>query len=214
MPGAVLNVMTWNVRHSTPARDVVDTVVELIERHLLDIVMLQEVTPLSIVPPRLLVPRALARATGWRLIFGCHPRPYPSWLEGVAILTALPVDTTTRVRVSANRTYVQTAIAHPELGTCTAGVVHLSDPASRAQEITRIAAHAPRSRTVLAGDFNLSPSDPILMLALADYAPDDRPGVDHVYVSGDLTIVASRTEPTTASDHDPVIGSVALGEPR
>src|SRR5579859_3194274 len=72
VPGAVLNVMTWNVRHSTPAREVVDTVVELIERHLLDIVMLQEVTPLSIVPPRLLVPRALARATGWRLIFGCH----------------------------------------------------------------------------------------------------------------------------------------------
>jgi endonuclease/exonuclease/phosphatase family metal-dependent hydrolase len=209
----MLTLATWNVRHSTSAAGIVATVTDLIGRHELDVICLQELTPLSLAPPRASVHRALRRATGWHTLLAVHPRPYPGWLEGVAILTRLPVVRHRRIWLSSNRRYVQTVVRDPELGEVCIGGIHLSSPGRRRHELRRALAAAPEHGYVLAGDFNLRLHDPILSEALSGYASDGLPGVDHIYVTPDLRLVQSHVERTSASDHDAVVGLIAAGAP-
>jgi endonuclease/exonuclease/phosphatase family metal-dependent hydrolase len=200
--------MTWNVRHSTPTGEIVGVVEELIDTCGLDVVCLQEVTAASLAPPRFATHRALARATGWKVSLASHPRLYPGWVEGVAILTHLPILARRRARLSPNRSYLQAVIRDTELGELSIGCIHLSSPDRREPELRRALHGAPPHRFVLAGDFNLRASDPALRTALASYRSDGLPGVDHVYLSADLRIVEARLEPTAPSDHDAVIAWV------
>jgi endonuclease/exonuclease/phosphatase family metal-dependent hydrolase len=186
----------------------VSTVTDLIVRKALDVVCLQELAPLSVTPPRASVHRALARATGWDSAFAVHPRLYPGWLEAVGILTRLPIARGRRIRLGPGRGHVQAVVRSAVLGEVCIGCIHLSSPARRRRELRRAVSEAPRRRSILAGDFNLRPDDPILTSELPGLASDDLPGVDHVYVSPDLRIVRSEIEPTAASDHDAVVVSI------
>lgn len=200
--------MTWNVRHSTPTGQIVAIVAALVEQHELDAVCLQELTPLSIVPPRTSVHRTLASTTGWDGALAIHPRLYPGWLEGVGILTRLSIVARRRVRLSANRSYVEAVVRHADLGEVCLGCIHLSSPRWRGSELKRAVSRAPQRRYILAGDFNLHQNDPVLRARLPRHSSDGLPGVDHVYVTPDLAVVEPHIESTAASDHDAVIASI------
>ena len=203
-----MRLATWNVRHSTPTAQIVSTVTDLIGRKDLELVCLQELAPLSVVPPRASVHRALARATGWDMAFAIHPRLYPGWLEAVGIFTRFPIVRTQRIRLGPSRSYVQAMVRTSAMGDVCIGCVHLSSPGRRRRELRRALLEAPRRRYVMAGDFNLRPGDPILTSELPGLVSDDLPGVDHVYVTPDLSVVSSEIEPTVASDHDAVVVSI------
>jgi endonuclease/exonuclease/phosphatase family metal-dependent hydrolase len=204
----VLRLATWNVRHSTATSQVVGTVEELIGRHELDLVCLQELTPFSVAPLRVSVHRALERATGWHAAVAVHPRLYPGWLEAVGILTHLPIVRSGRSRLGPNRSFVQAVVRSVTLGEVCIGCIHLSSPVRRRQELRRAMLEAPDRRYVLAGDFNLRVDDAIVSAEVPHLTSDDLPGVDHIYLTGDLRLVDRHIERTEASDHDAVVAVI------
>ncbi|MGA2929134.1 MAG: endonuclease/exonuclease/phosphatase family protein [Solirubrobacteraceae bacterium] len=201
--------MTWNVKHSTPTGDIVETVQALIRGHGLDVVCLQELAPLSVVPPRCSARRALAFATRWNLAFACHPHLFPGWIEGVAVLSRLPIVARRRTLLSSRRSYLQVAIRHEALSAVSIGAIHLSTPDRRARELRTALARSSCERCVMAGDFNLRLGDRAMDAATERYQPDGIPGVDHVLISHDLRFVDRGRVRAAASDHDPVIATVA-----
>lgn len=204
----MLRLATWNVRHSTPTTQIVSTVTDLIGRKDLDVVCLQELTPLSIAPPRALVHRALAHATGWNAALAVHPRLYPGWLEAVGIFTGLPIVRGRRIRLSSNRAYVQAVVQSAALGEVCIGCIHLSSPGRRREELRSVMVKAPDRRYILAGDFNLRPDDPVLSAQVPQLTSDDLPGVDHIYLTRDLQLIEPHLDRTEASDHDAVIAAI------
>lgn len=200
--------MTWNVKHSTPTADIVETVEQLIRGHELDVVCLQELAPLSVVPPRRSARRALAAATGWNGAFACHPHVFPGWVEGVAVFSRLPMLGRRATLLSSRRTYVQVTLRHQALTAVSIGAIHLSTPDRRVRELRTALARSPSERCIVAGDFNLRLRDRGLDAQIERYQPDGLPGVDHVLISHDLRFVDRDLVHTAASDHDPVIATV------
>jgi endonuclease/exonuclease/phosphatase family metal-dependent hydrolase len=203
-----VNLATWNVRHATPTSQIVATVEDLIARHELAVVCLQELAPFSVAPPRVSVHRALARATGWKAVLAVHPRLYPGWVEAVGILTRLPIVRSRMIRLGRSRGYVQAVLRSAVLGEVCVGCVHLSSPGRRRQELRRAVLEAPERRYVVAGDFNLAADDAILSTEVPHLTSDGLPGMDHIYVTGDLRLVECHIERTAASDHDAIVAVI------
>lgn len=204
----MLSVMSWNVKHTTPMAVVIPTLQSLIRQHNLDVICLQEIVPLSIVPLRRNLHRALTQATGWNSGLACHPSPFPGWIEGVSLLSRLEVRCYERFFLSPRRRYLQAIVADPDLGAVCVGSIHLSTPKRREQELRGAIAHAPASRFVLAGDLNLELDDPRTDALRDRYVVDGLPGVDHICLSRDLGFAGCKVVQTHASDHDPVVAVV------
>jgi endonuclease/exonuclease/phosphatase family metal-dependent hydrolase len=203
-------VVAWNVKHSTPPNQIVAALEELIDGYRADVLCLQEIALVSVVPPVYDVAGTLARATRWNAHFTRHPNVYLGWIEGVAILTRHPIIImqSSRYRISSRRAYLEVTVADPDLGDVRIGSLHLSLPGLREAELHAVLKHVPPRRSIVAGDFNAELINPILEPLLAKYNADGLQGIDHVCVSHDLRLVRAEIVRTAPSDHDAVIGEV------
>ena len=201
-------VVAWNVKHSTPPNQIVAALEELIDGYGADVLCLQEIALVSVVPPVYDVVGNLSRATRWNAHFARHPNVYLGWIEGVAILARHPIVDSSRLRISSRRAYVEVNVAEPDLGDVRIGSVHLSEPELREAELHAVLEHVPPRRSIVAGDFNVELTNPILEPLLARYNADGLQGIDHVCVSHDLRLVRAEIVRTAPSDHDAVIGEV------
>lgn len=200
----MLNVMTWNVKHNTPAADVIAEVGRLVRQYQVDVVCLQEVR-------RGRLPRHLAKALGMEVAVAWHPLPSG---EGLAILSRFPIVGRQRQRLNWHRRYLQVDIQVALGREINIGCLHVSAFAleKRHMEVAQATVFLPRREAILAGDFNLEPDDPVILALrhhlVADGAPGPTQGkrkTDHVFTTTDLVVVNSQTVHTSISDHNPVL---------
>lgn len=210
-------VMTWNVR-SAPN---LDRTFAVIQKASPNILMLQEIKAGNPLLGRL-------RGSGWHIARAAD----------VAILSRSPI-TQTRSLPMLQGSGRRALMAETQLNGETISVVAVhfatnvsgasrhhpraylrGSAKSRSLQVRRLLEIAPRSKTIIAGDFNMPPRGVVYRRMARSYSDGFSAGsgfgytyparlpllrVDHVFVSHDLSVAKCRTVRTLVSDHLPVV---------
>lgn len=205
-----MRLLTWNVHHATPRADLIQAVPELIQENQIDVACLQEVDLTKFWV------RAVARKLGYRAAMAIHPQPFKWWIEGVAILSRYPLIRVSRRSLDRRRSYLQVTTVDPELGAVNIGCVHTTNGCQELQ-IAKIQVRGPSAKTILAGDFNLTPGNAAIWTLSEDFNPDGCPDptypaarrkVDYVFTTPDLGVEARVIE-SELSDHQPLLATIS-----
>lgn len=214
-----LNILTWNVKHSTPHDELILHLRQLVEDHNVDVVCLQEICLASTRHGLTHLPRRLAAATGMSALTVPHPVPNGSWWEGLVILSRHEIANPARHLLSVHRSYLFAVILHPQLPWLRVGNLHVSAFTKewREREVRRALRLHPPSSALVCGDFNLTPEELAMREAAASYQVDGsgptcgRRKIDYVLAGPELNVLSSCTLDAGPSDHRPVLAAFSTG---
>lgn len=218
----MLKVVTFNVKHSTHARDTVAALEAINTAEAPDFFCLQEVS-LKWCPGtwRTLIGAAELRL-GMTSAYALHPHVFTHGVEGVAVLSRHPIISKKPIKLSRGRAYIQTTALVDGVWPVNVSSVHISggDQELRHAEICRLLNCSMDYRTILAGDFNERPLSKGIRLVEKKYSGDTAfeptaafglapRKLDYVFCSLDMEHVGSRTIHTEVSDHEAVLSELA-----
>jgi len=226
-----LRVVTWNIHGCASG---IQGVIEQLQRLHPDLVCLQEAEAAP-AADNIRQPQAIAEALGMRQYSAGSKLPNGRE-QRMAILLRGDIDKPEPLEAGTGRIYGVTGLIRLNSTEIRVVCLHLTGSyrteirhllktsAARSREAQHLAAlvQSWSSPTIVVGDFNSAPGmvdhDAIARRLRAAPTtrptyPSDRPllAIDHVYVPSPMRIESLSTQPTTVSDHLPLIAVIAFG---